>query len=122
MATVWLKREDCVSGSLPGLCLRCGEPTTERRNVCLRGPLVWNNPFWLVARPNDRVKILAPICPRHRHHWRNRQIAVFAILGGLWVATAVLIGMEDWVADMRRFDAIVEAVLPVAWVGVPFGV
>ena len=30
MSFVWLRREDCETGNLPDLCLRCGCPTTHR--------------------------------------------------------------------------------------------
>ena len=36
MAMVWLRREDCESGDLPDLCLRCGRPATERIATVLR--------------------------------------------------------------------------------------
>src|SRR5262249_43065239 len=66
MAFVWLRREDCESGNLPDLCLRCGRPTTERVERDFRTTLVWRNPLAFFSDA-ERWTVPVPLCPRHRH-------------------------------------------------------
>lgn len=80
MATVWLAREDCEAGTLPPLCLRCGRPATDLVERDFSGVLGWVDLDlgWLGC--GWRPKLRAPMCRRHRGHWRNRRLALWGIL------------------------------------------
>jgi hypothetical protein len=69
MVTVWLHREDCEEGTLPGLCLLCGGPTELRVEKDFRSTLVWRAPFVFLSAPCVRVRV--PLCGCSRRHWRN---------------------------------------------------
>jgi hypothetical protein len=75
MATVWLLRDDCEAGTLPGLCLVCGKMATGRVEKDFRGTLIWLDPLKALSAPS--VKVRVPVCNDHRHHWRNRSRIAF---------------------------------------------
>jgi len=84
MATVWLHRRDCEEGTLPRVCMRCGRPATGLVEKDLAGTLVWANPIgFFLGQERSSVRVLAPTCDAHRHHWRNRR---WAMLGAAAVA------------------------------------
>jgi rRNA maturation protein Nop10 len=82
MAEVRLGRQQAETGDVPPNCMRCGQQTE-----------VWI-PRQFSASNNlqsRRMLVLAPLCQRHRNHWRNRIRINLAILICLVLIAAALV-------------------------------
>lgn len=84
MARIRLHRNE-AAGRLPPLCMRCGRPAFQFESLQISWFPPWVNALmllgvipYLVVAPllTRRATLLAPFCPRHRHHWHARQIAI----------------------------------------------
>lgn len=114
MRTVWVEYDEAVYGDLPAVCMRCGEDATVTRTktlswypgslngllilvglVTVWGLLIW----WLaVSGKTKRMKLKAPFCDRHKGHWLNFNLFVFAGLAfhfGLFVAWTMIDNNND---------------------------
>src|SRR5262249_46465685 len=81
MATLWISRRDCEEGTLPKLCLKCGQPATGNVEQDFFGTLLWSSPFsFLISLMGgwESVRLRAPMCVRHRQYWHRRRLVLSA--------------------------------------------
>jgi hypothetical protein len=99
MATVWLRREDCETGRLPDLCLRCGRPATRRVAKDFRTSLVWSDPLSLLVGGVEGWTARVPMCGQHRLYWCRSLVelmgAMTLFLGLPVSAASLVIGMGE---------------------------
>jgi hypothetical protein len=108
MAKVTIDRRDAEDGYLPDVCMVCGDGGTTPRGkqfswhppwvyVLFLGGLV---PFVIVAvLLSKRMKIDAPLCPRHRGHWMWRGVVV---IGGLLLVLLLGFVSVILIAELER--------------------
>ena len=96
MASIRLSRREAEKGDLPDVCMRCGEPATERKRLRFTSHPVWVYvlvpfgllPYLIVAAIlTERVRCYTLFCDRHRKHWLVRTLIVW----GAFVAVLVVI-------------------------------
>jgi hypothetical protein len=100
MAKVSIEKRLCRTGDLPDVCLKCGQPATNR----VKKTFSWVPPWvfvlilaglvvWLIVDVIMRKRITAhlPLCDVHKGHWRNRMLLILLSLVG-WLA--LLIGVS----------------------------
>lgn len=98
-----LDREE-ASGSLPMVCMQCGEPTTvykvkgfhthqfrARRGILFLYQLI----SWLSS---PKMKVRAPFCSIHQNHWVAQSTVIWVLAG---VVALVLIGGVVIVAGLQ---------------------
>jgi hypothetical protein len=100
MPQIWLDDRLCERGDLPDICLKCGEPTTDRKSktfgwippatyiALLFGGLGVIIFLILAAVLRKTVHAQVPMCERHRNHWLFRTLL---IVGGLVVGIGLII-------------------------------
>jgi hypothetical protein len=121
MATVWLLRGDCEAGTLPGVCLVCGQAAPARVEMDFRGTLVWIDPFLALSAP--RVKVRVPTCDEHRRHWRDRfrrtfwTLALGSLLSAPCAAFLLLVDLPEK-EDPRLLPWLVLCPLALGVIGV----
>jgi len=105
-----------MQGDLPAVCMRCGAPATtwidrefraSRNGAAVLGFLSVLLGVGRVTWSSDSgwPRVQAPLCARHRNHWKWRERAVgFAILSLIALATAGFIWLPlEWFGFMVGF-------------------
>jgi hypothetical protein len=131
MATIRLTRDESETGKLPGVCMRCGAPATElaKKDFTWVPAWVWVTilagalPYVMLSIVlQQRMKLWAPMCRQHRHHWLKRLafnlIACVVVVGALAGMAAL---PDAWglsqseKESFRRWSGVGMAVLLTAW-------
>lgn len=111
MALIEIYRREADGETFPEMCMKCGAEEERMVSQTLNWMPWWVNFFillgllpWLIAALITRksVRLAAPMCARHVHHWRNRTIYVW---GGLifWVGVAfiLLATLSEFPEDLK---------------------
>lgn len=125
MAKIRVYRDESDGERFPRLCMRCGQPTRDS----VTQKFAWNPPwvpvlilagllpYLLVAIVTRKtMRIAAPMCGRHRGHWRVRQL--YVVLGLFaWIAYWILVGVmsDEWPATAANAAFFVGIFGPLAW-------
>src|SRR5262249_4571743 len=81
MATLSISRRDCEEGTLPKVCLKCGQQATGFVEQDFFGTLLWTPRLsFLIWRRGgwESPRLGVPFGGPHRHYWRNRRLMISA--------------------------------------------
>ena len=101
MASIQLTRYEAEEDDLPDVCMRCGDPATERRRIRFT-----SHPFWiyvfllcgilpyvvLAVVLTERARCHIHFCPQHKNHWRVRAFAVWGTLVAIMAIIPIYFG------------------------------
>ncbi len=129
MARVRLTLEQCGSGSLPDVCMFCGEPavTRVRHRFSWRDPWVWLLllafvfvGIYVAILQTKRMFVLMPVCNRHRGYWKRRtRWFDGAVAGVFMIAVIALIAMLLFPIHLMKGELIaLAAILSATMLGV----
>jgi hypothetical protein len=110
MADIWLDEAGWKDGDLPDLCLECGAPTPDR----VRKTFVYT-PRWVYAMlfvhlllmvllmyfTRKQFRSRVPMCPRHKRHWRKRDLWIFFALVGATLLAGLGVALLIWIDDEK---------------------
>lgn len=94
MASVRLAAYDGEVDDLPEVCMRCGAPSSLRKNKKFSWAPPWVGvlllagliPYLIVASiVTKKCRVAVPLCEQHKNHWLMRQLLVFLSLAALIV-------------------------------------
>ncbi|MBP3957344.1 hypothetical protein J8F10_19030 [Gemmata sp. G18] len=121
MARIRIFRDEAHGEYFPRLCMRCGRPADHDVPQTFAWMPVWVTflillglgPWIIMALVMRRtMRVVAPMCGKHRGHWRARKLFVW--LGLLWwIAVAVALGVF--------WDALPKAATGPLFIGALFG-
>jgi hypothetical protein len=129
MPRVWLDDRLCKRGDLPDVCLKCGQPATDR----VKKTFTWMSPWIyilllfgalgliifliLAATMRKTVKAQMPMCERHRNHWKARLLLVLlglvAVIGVIVLVVASLDSLPP--GDVRDLLPLTIVAAILAW-------
>ncbi|HEY7313795.1 MAG TPA: hypothetical protein VH643_30880 [Gemmataceae bacterium] len=124
MATVRLESYDSEVHDLPEICMKCGAPSSVRKNktfswyppwvgVLLLAGLV---PYLIVAAiVTKRCRVEVPLCDQHKSHWLMRQLLVLLSLLGLLALGGVFMGVAIAASDKGSGNNPVFGFVCVGW-------
>src|SRR5260370_25999789 len=139
MPTVRLTRYEAQEGRLPRICMVCGQAASQFRHKTMYWHPPWVFvllllgllPFAIAALlTQQRLRLYAPLCANHQHHWLSRSLTIWLSLLGF-----VILGIGSFIfyslmeAQQRRgrvndaafgFFCIGSLVLLVIWLVLVF--
>lgn len=124
MATVRLESYDGEVCDLPEICMKCGAPSSVRKNKTFSWVPQWVGililggllPYLIVASIlTKRCRVEVPLCDQHKRHWLMRQLLVLLSLLGLLALGGVFMIVAMAASDKGSGDNPVFAFLCVGW-------
>jgi hypothetical protein len=108
MAEVLIDRRELEQFGLPPVCMCCGAPATvwKKKKFSYTPSWVWILllagilPLLIVSLIiTERLTVAAPLCERHKNHWRWRTLAV---VGGLVAILVFLVALTMLAASLEK--------------------
>jgi hypothetical protein len=115
MASIQLTRYKAEEGDLPNVCMRCGEPDTERKRLRFTSHPLWVYvllPFGYIvyaivaAVLTENVRCYTQFCHRHKNHWFIRTLIIWVGFVALLVFIVSIIIVVASLASKATMDSL----------------